>query len=91
LPDATKIITIAMSPLFMLSGVIFHVDAIPHPYRNWLLWNPILHAIEMIRDGFFSFHDQGNADPGYLTMTSFPVLFAGLFVFRVYRRRLTVQ
>ena len=88
MPDATRFIPIAMAPLFFLSGVFFHINTVPDPYRDWLMWNPILHGIEMIRDGFFSTHRQGNADAGYLAMTAFPTFCAGLFVFRIYRRRL---
>lgn len=42
------------TPLYLLSGVIWPINAIPYPYRGWLLGNPLVHAVELARLGFSS-------------------------------------
>lgn len=54
LPQTRSFIRIAAFPLYMLSGVIFPVHAIPADYHVYLLWNPVLHLIELSRASFFS-------------------------------------
>lgn len=41
-------------PLYLLSGVIFPISRIPFPYQEWLLYNPLVHALEAARLGFSS-------------------------------------
>lgn len=39
-------------PLYFSSGVIFRVELLPMEYLRWLLWNPLLHLIEISRHAF---------------------------------------
>jgi capsular polysaccharide transport system permease protein len=55
-PELDKIITLAMTPLYMLSGVIIPISAIPDPYRHWLALNPIAHNIEYARISMSSYY-----------------------------------
>lgn len=48
-PEIDKILKFVMPPTYMLSGVIFPIDSIPYPYREWLLYNPIAHGLEAAR------------------------------------------
>jgi capsular polysaccharide transport system permease protein len=52
-PIYEKILQIVNRPLFMLSGVFFLPDALPHPFRDILLYNPIVHAMMSFRKGFY--------------------------------------
>jgi len=49
LPDIAPILRLLFFPLYILSGVIFPVSFIPKPYYDWLLWNPLLHLVDMFR------------------------------------------
>lgn len=44
--------------LFPLSGAGFLVDILPQSFQDFVLWLPMVHGIEMLRDGYFgaSFH-----------------------------------
>ncbi len=42
--------------LYPLSGAMFLVDTLPHGMRQVVLYIPIVHANEMLRDGFFGSH-----------------------------------
>ena len=52
-PDSGHIFQILMMPLYLISGVIMPLTFIPLPYRDWLLWNPLVHGLELVRLGFF--------------------------------------
>lgn len=52
IPETGEVIGLIMMPLYFLSGVIFPLNVVPEPYRGWILWNPLVHAIEGVRLGF---------------------------------------
>ncbi|WP_228292467.1 ABC transporter permease [Candidatus Thiothrix anitrata] len=39
--------------LFMLSGAGFMVDWLPKPMQDFMLWIPMVHGVEMLRNGYF--------------------------------------
>jgi capsular polysaccharide transport system permease protein len=51
-PELGRFISLLMQPLYFFSGVIFPLDALPSPYREWLLLNPVAHGLEGARLGF---------------------------------------
>lgn len=51
-PELGRFISMAMTPLYFLSGVIFPLAQIPQPYRDWLMFNPLAHGLEAARLGF---------------------------------------
>lgn len=53
IPDLSKIVNVMTLPLMILSGAFFPVHFLPHEVQQWLLLNPILHAIEFLRFSFF--------------------------------------
>lgn len=52
IPELGEVMNLIMMPLYFLSGVIFPISVVPVPYRDWMLWNPIAHAVEGVRLGF---------------------------------------
>lgn len=40
------------TPLYITSGVIFHIDRLPENYVYWLSWNPMLHIVDLSRNAF---------------------------------------
>lgn len=51
-PEAGRLIGLSMQPLYFFSGIIFPLDKLPSPYREWILLNPIAHGLEAARLGF---------------------------------------
>lgn len=43
-------------PLFIVSCVFFIFEAVPQPYRDMLWYNPLVHVIGVMRDGFYPFY-----------------------------------
>lgn len=78
-PELAKIINIAMMPLYMCSGVIFPMSSIPQPYRDWLLFNPLIHGVEAARLGFSPYyHAIPELSIAYIYGSALVFLFLGL-------------
>jgi ABC-type polysaccharide/polyol phosphate export permease len=52
--------------MFPLSGAAFIVDAAPPAYRSILMWLPMIHGVEFIRDGYFGSKFVAHYDMGYM-------------------------
>ncbi|MFA7258377.1 MAG: ABC transporter permease [Aeromonas bestiarum] len=52
--EAERLIPIVMRPMLWVSAVFFPLAAVPQGYQHLLLWNPIVHALELIRTGWIA-------------------------------------
>lgn len=75
-------------PLFLASGLFFTVEMLPPSAREPLLFNPILHMIEILRSAFFVEFDSRYADPSYASSFAVSVLAFGLLIQRALNRRI---
>lgn len=92
LPEAAKFIRMIMFPLYFLSGVMIPVQYFPHDLQYYLLFNPMLHAIELFRLGFFEGYRAVNGiSVLYLHYWVWGSLFLGLLLQQRYKIRLTAQ
>ena len=84
--EVKKIVPIVFfRPLFFVSGIFFTADSIPEPYRSYLLLNPLLNAIELIRRSMFVGYQSHSGDVTYLGIWAFSSLFVGLCAYRLNR------
>jgi capsular polysaccharide transport system permease protein len=67
------------------------VDDVPGPLRNVIRWNPVLHVIELVRDGWFVSYDSSVANPTYVLAFVLGFLSLGLLLERVVRRRIELS
>ncbi len=74
-------------PLFWVSGIFFTATQVPRGGEA-LLYNPVLHPIEMVRAGWFESYDANLARPGYVLLWILVLGFIGLALERTVRRRL---
>lgn len=54
IPELGKIIRLISLPLMLISGVIFPLNFLPHHFLEYLMWNPVVHGLELLRSSFFS-------------------------------------
>jgi ABC-type polysaccharide/polyol phosphate export permease len=54
--------------LFPLAGAAFLVDALPRDFQAAVLWLPMVHCTEMLRDGYFGSQFNAIYDAGYLAV-----------------------
>jgi len=89
IPELGEVLSLVMMPLFFLSGVIFPVSAVPVPYREWMLYNPIVHSVEGLRLGFASHYQPlSELDLWYPAATALVMIFLGLVLHRRFASRL---
>lgn len=89
IPETGEIINLAMMPLYFLSGVIFPVNVVPEPYREWMLFNPLVHLVEGVRLGFAPhYHPIQDLDLWYPVQVTIIALFLGLAMHRRFVQRL---
>jgi capsular polysaccharide transport system permease protein len=77
-----------LRPLFWVSGVFFTAAALPENVRRVLCWNPVLHAVELVRAGWFEGYGADHADPVYALRWVLGLSLLGLLLERRVRRRI---
>lgn len=83
-----QIWSIAMRPMFLLSGIFFLLGSIPQPYRDWLWWNPLIHVVGLMRRGFYPSYDAAYVSQFYVYGLSLTCLTLGLVLLRRFHREL---
>jgi capsular polysaccharide transport system permease protein len=78
-------------PLFWTSGLFFSTNSLPTGIRDVLLYNPVLHAVEIARDGWFASYDAEYVSVSYPAAWIMALLFFGLTLERVARRRIELS
>ena len=77
--------------LFPLSGAAFLVDAFSPTIRAFLLWLPMVHGVELLREGWFGSAIRAHYDVGYLAGWSAVLTLLGLAQVRDVSRRVTPE
>jgi capsular polysaccharide transport system permease protein len=85
--ESKKLIPILIRPLFFISGVFFMVDSFPEKAQKILLYNPILHCIEMFRIGMFEQYEGVSGSIFYASACALFLLALGLGVLRLFREK----
>jgi capsular polysaccharide transport system permease protein len=72
-----------------MSGVVFPVHTLPADVLPWLLWNPVLHALEVSRGYYFNgYQPLAQASASVVGAFALLTLSLGLSLYRVRRQRL---
>lgn len=77
-----------LRPIFWFCAIFHPVEAVPPAFRDIILLNPLTHAIELVRDGWFPGYEAPHSDPIYPLVWILVMLFFGLSLERVARRSL---
>ncbi len=83
-----KLIGIASFLLLMLSGVFFPVVSIPPVAQELLLYNPLLHFMEMIHGYYLYGLDTRYVDYTYMLYWTIVPLFLGLWLYEKLEKRI---
>lgn len=76
-PELGKFLDLTMTPLYFFSGVVFPIASVPLPYRDWLLFNPVVHGLEAARLGFAPHY---HAVPGLSIAYTYSFALLGIFL-----------
>ena len=74
-------------PFFFLSGVFFVPSLLPESIIDILKWNPVMHAIEFIRNSYYPNYDSLVLNVRYLLLFSFILIFIGTLGERALRHK----
>lgn len=88
IPESGHIFMIFMLPLYFLSGVIIPLNSFPPRYVHYFMYNPVAHAIELVRQGFFYPYHGVETSLEYLSVWSAGLFLGGLILFKLFNKRL---
>lgn len=83
-----QIFQILNRPLFLLSGVFVLPESVPHPYQEYLMWNPLVHIVAEFRKGFFSTYRAQLVDLEWVVAISFVTFWTGFLAIRIFDAKL---
>jgi len=82
-PEALKLVPmIVFRAMYFTSGVIFPLAELPKEYQAWLLWNPMLHVIELNHIYYFQDFSSPDVSLLFIGMFSIVALTFGLLSYR---------
>ncbi|RFS78485.1 ABC transporter [Leclercia adecarboxylata] len=87
-PESDRFLNLLMMPLMFISCVMHPLISIPSQYQHWFLWNPLVHAIELIRSGWIGGYSSPNVSWSYLFGVTFVLLTFAMSCYRLSYRRL---
>ncbi|MEA2091568.1 MAG: hypothetical protein U9O83_04275, partial [Campylobacterota bacterium] len=67
--------------LLFVSTLMYTVDSLPPVLREIILYNPLVHFIEMIHGNYFAVLDTKYVDYEYMFYWTFVPLFLGLYFY----------
>lgn len=77
--------------LFPLSGAAFMVSALPQGLQQIVLWFPMVHGLELLRDGYFGHIVATRYDLQYMAGFCLVLTLFGLLLLRIASRRVDVE
>ena len=88
-PALQQIVPMFMRILFFISGIFYSVGAFSHRIGDFLMLNPIMQLIELMRMALANGYVSLYADFWYVVQVTLVSLFLGLLLERYVRRRVT--
>ena len=82
-----NIYSMITAPMLFLSGVFYSLEMLPPKIQNVLVWNPIIHGVEGLRDGYYLGYRAGLIDLPYLYLCGLIATLIGLAGERAIRIR----
>lgn len=81
IPELGKLAAMGFRPLYILSAVIYPAAVVPAAYQDVFLLNPLVHGIELIREGYFSpyqYHTISGVSAAYIMEFALVTICLGL-------------
>ncbi|MBW9593819.1 ABC transporter permease [Citrobacter freundii] len=82
-PESEKFLPIIIKPFYFISCVMFPLHAVPKDYWPYLLWNPLVHVVELSREAVVENYISDGVELSYLAFCSLVVFFVGLISYRL--------
>lgn len=86
--EISKVVSLIFTVLYFASGVIYSIHVVPEPYLSYLLYNPFIHNLEMIRHSLSPSYPAYHIDMGYFLKWMICVDFLGLLLYKAVEKDL---
>jgi len=73
-------------PIFLISCLFFTFESVPQPWSDMLWYNPLVHVMGLMRDGFYPFYQPTYVSLVYPFTVAAICTVAGLFLLNRYHR-----
>ncbi len=90
-PEMKWLVNVLMRPLYLMSGIMFSINMIPSAYQKYLLWNPLVHAFGLLREGLMPSYSAPYVSITYLLIFTILSLGVGFFGFVSQEHRLRME
>lgn len=80
--EISKIISIIFTILYFISGIMYSIHIVPQPYLDYLMYNPFIHNIELIRHSLAPTYPNYHIDIWYFFKWMIAVDFIGLLLYK---------
>lgn len=87
-PSLRSLLSLPLRLLYFTSAVFYLPDRLPPAIRDILVWNPVLHAITLFREGYYRGYESHLLDVGYLYSWAIGCVLCGLVVEKIARKPL---
>lgn len=85
------IINVILKPLYFMSGVMYSVSSLPGEYQGFLYYNPLIHALAILRRGFIENYTSSYLDIPYLVSCCLVFVSLGVAAFVSQEHRLRMD
>lgn len=87
-PETEKLLPILIKPLYFMSCIMFPIHSIPKDYLPYILWNPIVHVVELSRESVLPGYRSDGISLNYLAFCTILILFTGLLLYRSHEEKM---
>lgn len=87
-PELGKLIPVILRPLMFISATFFTINDMPASVQNILLWNPLIHAFELMRSAFSSGYNTSLVSFEYLGLCTLIAMTLGMLMYRANWRKM---
>lgn len=89
--EIEKVVSLLTLPLMFISAVFYPMSVVPSQYWVFLTWNPLLHAMELIREAWFVRYTSPVADAPYLLSCMLICMALSMATYRLTWRRILAR
>jgi len=83
-----KIVSLLIRVMFFTSAIFYTLHSLPAELREYLLYNPMTHFMEMIHGYYFYTLDDRYVSYNYMAIWTVALLYSGLWLYRMLEKRI---
>lgn len=80
-PIYEQLFSLVIRPMALISGMFFLPDSIPHPYQDFIPYNPLCHIIILFRESVYREYRGTGLDIDYLLLFTSACILVGALLF----------